>query len=82
MKEIYIIRHGETDFNKQGIVLNDFEMAIAESGASANNLNYNSLEGILDFGPSEGRINTLNVRIDTWVLPFLAVSGIFGKVWG
>lgn len=71
-----------TIFNKQGIELNDFEMAIAESGSSGSDLDYMSLDGILDFGPSEGRINTLNARIDTWILPFLSVSGIFGRVWG
>ncbi len=69
-------------FNKQGIVLDDFEMAIAEPGLSDGDLNYSSLDGILDFGPSEGRITTLNVRVDTWILPFLAVSGIMGRVWG
>jgi len=71
-----------TIFNKQGIELNDFKMAIAEPGLSESELDFRSLDGILDFGPSEGRINTLNARIDTWVLPFFAVSGIFGKVWG
>jgi len=71
-----------TIFNKQAIELNDFEMAIAEPGLSESELDFRSLDGILDFGPSEGRINTLNARIDTWVLPFFAVSGIFGKVWG
>ncbi len=71
-----------TLFNKQGILLNDFEMAIAAPGVSESDLDFKSLEGILDFGPSEGRITTLNFRFDTWVLPFLAVSGIVGKVYG
>lgn len=71
-----------TIFNKQGIELNNFEMAIAQPGSPESELNFLSLDGILDFGPSEGRINTLNARIDTWVFPFLGVSGIFGKVWG
>jgi hypothetical protein len=57
-------------------------MAIAEPGLSESDLNYTGLEGVLDFGPSEGRVNTLNARVDTWVLPFFCVSGIFGKVWG
>ncbi len=71
-----------TLFNKQGILLNDFEMAIAAPGLSESELDFVSLDGILDFGPSEGRITTLNFRFDTWILPFLAVSGIVGKVYG
>jgi hypothetical protein len=71
-----------TIYNKQGIEIDDFEMAIAEPGQSAADLNFIGLDGILDFGPSEGRIHTLNARIDTWVLPFLSVSGIMGRVWG
>lgn len=71
-----------TLYNKQGILLKDFEMAIADPGSSESELDFKSLEGILDFGPSEGRINTLNFRFDTWVLPFLSVSGIIGRVWG
>jgi hypothetical protein len=71
-----------TIYNKQGIELNNFEMAISEPGMSQGDLNFTSLDGILDFGPSEGRINTLNVRFDTWILPFLSVSGIMGRVWG
>ena len=69
-----------TIFNKQGIILEDFEMAIGDAGET--DLTYNSLDGILDFGPSEGRINTINARADLWVLPFLSVGGYYGKVWG
>lgn len=69
-----------TIFNKQGIVLNDFEMAIG--GEDETDLVYKSLDGILDFGPSEGRINTMNFRADAWILPFLSVGAYFGKVWG
>lgn len=71
-----------TLYNKQGIILKDFEMAIADPDTPEETLTYYDLEGILDFGPSEGRINTLNVRFDTWILPFLSVSGILGRVWG
>ncbi len=71
-----------TIFNKQGILLNDFEMAIAEEGSSLNDEDFVSLDGILDFGPSEGRITTFNFRADAWILPFLNVSGIAGRIWG
>ena len=43
-------------FNKQGIVIDNFEMAISEDQTPPTN--YFKLDGILDFGPSEGRINT------------------------
>lgn len=42
-----------TIFNKQGIVFNDFEMAIGD--VDETDLTNRSLDGILDFGPSEGR---------------------------
>jgi hypothetical protein len=71
-----------TIYNKQGIEIDNFEMAIAEPSQSQSDLSFTSLDGILDFGPSEGRIHTLNARIDTWVLPFLSISGIMGRVWG
>ena len=71
-----------TIFNKQGILLNDFEMAIADESSSSEDLVFKSLDGILDFGPSEGRITTFNFRADTWILPFLNVSGIAGRIWG
>jgi len=71
-----------TFFNKQGLILDDFEMDIAAPGADPSDLDFVSLDGILDFGPSEGRINTFNVRLDTWILPFLNISGIAGRVWG
>ncbi len=71
-----------TIFNKQGLVLENFEMAIADPGTPNSDLDYLSLDGILDFGPSEGRINTLNFRGDAWVFPFLAVGGYYGRVWG
>lgn len=71
-----------TVYNKQGIILNDFEMSIAQPGQSESDLNYFGLDGILDFGPSEGRINTLNFRVDTWILPFLSAAVLGGRVWG
>lgn len=71
-----------TIFNKQGLVLENFEMTIADPGTPADDITYRDLSGILDFGPSQGRINTLNFRADVWVLPFLSVGGYYGEVWG
>lgn len=59
-----------TIFNKQGLILENFEMTIADPNTPGSDLNYKDLTGILDFGPSVGRINTLNFRVDTWLLPF------------
>ncbi|GAB1307691.1 hypothetical protein KH5_03740 [Urechidicola sp. KH5] len=67
-------------FNKQGLVLEDFEMAFSNDGTPPDQ--YFALDGILDFGPSEGRINTINARIDAWILPFLSVGVYYGNVWG
>lgn len=67
-------------FNKQGIILEKFEMGISDDGTPPSN--YFGLDGILDFGPSEGRITTVNARLDAWILPFLSVGGYFGQAWG
>lgn len=68
--------------NQQGILIEDFEMAIDDPNTPNDELNYLNLEGILDFGPSEGRINTINIRGDAWILPFLSVGAYYGEVWG
>jgi len=67
-------------FNKQEIVLKDFEMSILND--EGNQTEFFSLDGILDFGPSEGRIHTGNVRVDAWLLPFLSVGGYYGQIKG
>ena len=67
-------------FNKQGIIIDNFEMALGDGTTPPTS--YFPLDGILDFGPSQGRINTLNARLDAWILPFFSVGGYFGEVWG
>lgn len=67
-------------FNKQGIELNNFELAL--EGPDGVLGNYTSLNGILDFGPSEGRISTVNARVDAWLLPFLSIGGYYGLISG
>ncbi|WP_420582433.1 hypothetical protein [Reichenbachiella sp.] len=71
-----------TIFNRQGLILENFEMTIEDPDTPEDNLDFKDLTGILDFGPSVGRINTLNFRADAWVFPFLSVGGYYGKVWG
>jgi len=67
-------------FNKQGLILENFEMALSDDGSTPET--YFPLNGILDFGPSEGRVSTINVRADAWILPFLSVGVYYGGVWG
>jgi hypothetical protein len=68
--------------NKQGIILNDFQMDFTAIGGSPDFNRLQSLSDLVVFGPSEGIINTLNIRVDTWILPFLSVAGYYGRVQG
>jgi hypothetical protein len=67
-------------FNKQGIIISDMQLAFEDMNGNIGE--FRSLDGILDFGPSTGRINTINTRVDAWILPFFSVGGYYGKVWG
>ena len=71
-----------TLFNKQGIILENMDLAFAGDGEEPNFETLEPIADLIEFGPSEGRINTLNFRFDTWVLPFINVGGYYGKVWG
>ncbi len=71
-----------TIFNKQGIILDNFQFAFASPGEGPDYGLYQPLADLVEFGPSEGRINTLNFRVDAWILPFLSVGAYAGKVWG
>jgi len=69
-------------FNKQGIVLSDFQMDFTTGGESPDFSRLQPLSDLIVFGPSEGFINTFNVRFDTWILPFLSIAGYYGRVYG
>ena len=69
-------------FTKQGIVLENFEMAFTDPGETPNFEDLAFLSDLIVFGPSTGRINTINLRADGWLLPFLNVGGYYGRVWG
>lgn len=71
-----------TLFNRQGIVLSDFQMDFTKIGGTPDFDRLQELSDLVVFGPSDGVIRTFNVRIDTWVLPFLAVAGYYGRVDG
>ncbi len=69
-------------YNKQGIVLDEFEMAFTQNDESPDFSRLEPISDLIEFGKSDGRIATVNARFDTWILPFLSVGGYYGKVWG
>ncbi|WP_115462506.1 hypothetical protein [Winogradskyella aurantiaca] len=71
-----------TIFNKQGIILENFRMAFTQGDEIPDFERLDPISELIQFGPSQGRINTLFGRIEAWVLPFISVGGYYGKVWG
>jgi hypothetical protein len=71
-----------TFFNKQGIILENFRMAFTQGDEEPDFDFYQPLADLIVFGPSRGKISTLNLRVDTWILPFFAIGGYYGKVDG
>lgn len=71
-----------TLFNRQDIVLDNFSMAFTQPGEEPDFERLQPVSDLIVFGPSSGRINTLNFRFDTWLFPFFSVGGYYGRVWG
>ena len=71
-----------TIFTKQALILENFQFAFTGEGEEPDFEKFQPLADLIVFGPSEGRINTINVRFDTWVLPFFSIGGYYGRVWG
>lgn len=69
-------------WNKQNIVIQDFEMAFLPTGDPFDESDYRDWSDIIVFGPSTGRINTLSFRASTWILPFFSIGLNYGEVWG
>ncbi len=69
-------------WNRQNIVINDFEMAFRPTGEPFDESMYRDWSDIIVFGPSTGRINTLSFRANTWILPFFSLGFNYGEVWG
>lgn len=70
---------GSYIFNAQGIVLENFEMAFTNpSDPPFTEEDYVDWSEIIDFGPSDVKINTANFRADAWILPFLSIGGYYG----
>ena len=71
-----------TVFNKQGIVLDQFQLAFTQNDAVADFEQFQPIADLVEFGPSDGRVNTLFARGEASVFPFLNVGLYYGKVWG
>lgn len=56
------------------------EVTITDLKVGINNQEMVPLD-FIQFGKVSADIQTLNTRVDLWLLPFLDVYGIFGKVW-
>jgi len=69
-------------YTKQNIVLENFEMGFTQGSTPFDKDDYYDFSDIIVFGPSTVRILTLNARVDTWILPFLGVSGFLGGFTG
>lgn len=69
-------------YNRQGILLSDFLLDFTKLGGIPDFERLKPLSDLIEFGPSTGTVYTSNVRLDAWVLPFLAVSGYYGQVTG
>ena len=55
------------------------ELIIEDMHVGFNNNGLIDVSEIIQFGPSEGTIYTFNVRVDTWILPFLNVGAYYGQ---
>ena len=55
------------------------ELAIEDMKVGFNNGPLYDVSDIIDFGPSEAVVYTFNVRVDTWILPFLNIGGYYGQ---
>jgi len=67
---------------KQNIILENFQLAFTDPGGVPDFDRFQDLADIIVFGPSSGRISTFNVRADTWILPFLNIGGMYGRIKG
>ncbi len=54
-----------TIFTKQSIILDNFQFAFARGDEQPDFERFQPIADLVVFGPSEGRVNTLNFRFDT-----------------
>ena len=69
-------------FTKQNIILENFQFDFTDPGGVPDFDRLQDLADLIEFGPSSGNISTSNVRVDTWILPFLNIGGMYGKMKG
>ena len=66
-----------------GVMLNFLagkqKLAIEDMKVGFNNGTLYDVSEIIEFGPSEAIVYTTNIRIDTWILPFLNIGGYYGR---
>lgn len=62
-----------TYFNTQEIIINDLQISLGDNPLV-------SLDDIVKFGEVKASVVTTNIRLDTWILPFLNVYGFAGIV--
>ncbi len=69
-------------FNKQGIILDNLSVAFTQGDEMPDFDLLQPLADLVEFGPSQGRINTLFARAEASILPFLSAGFYYGQVWG
>jgi hypothetical protein len=69
-------------FTKQNIILENFQFDFTDPGGIPDFDRLQDIADLIVFGPSTGNISTANVRVDTWVLPFLNIGGMYGRMKG
>lgn len=67
-----------TLYTKQDLVLENFELAFVGPNETFNESDLLDLSDIIDFGPANASVLTVNGRADAWLLPFLSVGGYIG----
>lgn len=71
-----------------GVMLNYFladqdvvipEIAVGFSGGALPEVPMTDISGVVEFEEVHAMVQTINIRPDVWIFPFLNVYGIFGK---
>ena len=63
---------------QQGIVLEDMKLGFTSAYNDSSNLPLTDISDNMEFGENSNFTQSVNVRPDIWILPFLNIYGIFG----
>lgn len=66
-------------YGSQPITISDISIGFSEG--LVGEVPMTDVTRLLEFEEVTARVNSLNVRPDVWVLPFMSVYGLFGKTW-